>query len=148
MYVKEIPSNATLALRNDILRPGKDISECVFEGDDAPSTRHLGAMDEENNIVGIVSVYRNGHPAIHDDHVYQIRAMATSPAWRGQGVGNMLLSSAERYAKSQGSTLIWANARGSAIGFYTQSGYSLASGEFVIEGIGAHYLVIKSLEQD
>lgn len=146
MYVKEIPSNATLVLRNDILRPGKDISECVFEGDDAPSTTHLGAMDEENNIVGVVSVYRNGNPAIGDKHAYQIRGMATSPAWRRQGVGCMLLNAAERYAKSQGSALIWANARSSAIGFYTQSGYSLVSREFVIEGIGAHYLVTKSLE--
>lgn len=145
MQVKEISSRATLPLRGAVLRPGKTISECIFEGDDAPTTRHFGAIDDAGNIVGIVSVYRNGNPAIADTLVYQIRAMATSPACRGQGVGNLLLAAAEGYAQSQGAALIWANARSSAIGFYTKSGYSPASEEFVIQGVGAHYLVTKSL---
>lgn len=145
MYINEIPSRATLNLRSEILRPGKSISECVFEGDDASTTRHFGAIDEEGNIVGIVSVYRRENPAIDITDVFQIRAMATSPTCRGRGVGNLLLTSAEGYAKSQGAALIWANARSSAVEFYTKSGYSLASREFVIDVIGAHYLVTKSL---
>lgn len=56
MDIQEISSKDTLPLRNEILRPGKDVSTCIFEGDDAPTTRHFGAIDEAGNIVGIVSV--------------------------------------------------------------------------------------------
>ncbi|MCC5835690.1 MAG: GNAT family N-acetyltransferase [Opitutales bacterium] len=134
-----------MKLRNEILRPGMDVSECRFEGDDAPETRHFAVVDEGNDIVGIVSVYRNGNPTINSADAWQIRGMATSSTCRGRGVGNLLLTSAEDYAKSRGATLIWANARSEAAGFYTKSGYSLASEEFFISGVGAHFLVVKSL---
>lgn len=145
MDIREISAQDTLALRNELLRPGKDVSTCIFEGDDAPSTRHFGAIDEAENIVGIVSVYRNDNPSIKAENAYQIRAMATGSACRGQGVGRLLLAAVEKYAKSEGASLIWANARSSATGFYTKAGYSLASSEFNIDGIGPHYLVIKPL---
>lgn len=145
MDIREISSKDTLALRNEFLRPGKDISTCILEGDDAPSTRHFGAIDEAGNIVGIVSVYRKNHTAIEAENAYQIRAMATGSTCRGQGVGRSLLAAAEEHAKSEGSSWIWANARSSAIGFYAKSGYSFASSEFNIDGIGPHFLVVKSL---
>lgn len=145
MNVKEILAKDTLVLRKEVLRPGKDVSECIFEGDDAPNTRHFGTVDDANNIVGIVSVYRNGNPSIDGDNLYQIRAMATSPVCRKQGVGNLLLTAAEKYAQEKGSPLLWANARSSAVQFYNKAGYSLASDEFLISGIGPHYLVTKSL---
>lgn len=145
MYIKKITPRATLALRSEILRPGRNVSECVFDGDDAPTTAHFGAVDPAGNILGIVSVFRNGSPLINSTEVYQIRAMATSPECRGQGIGRLLLSAAEGYAKLQGALLIWVNARSSALGFYRKSGYAVASDEFVIEGVGAHYLVTKSL---
>ena len=146
MNIKEISSTETLALRSEILRPGKDISECQFDGDDAPDTRHFGALDAQNNIVGIVSVYRKGNSAISaGHHAYQIRAMAIKSACRGQGIGNLVLSAAENYAKAQSAHLIWANARSSAIGFYSKAGFSVESEEFMIEGVGPHFLVSKKL---
>lgn len=145
MDIKEISSKDTLPLRNEILRPGKDISACIFEGDDAPNTRHFGAIDKTDKIVGIVSVYRNDNPSIKIENAYQIRAMATDSTCRGKGVGKLLLAAVEKYAKAEGSPLVWANARTSATGFYTKEGYRLASSEFNIDGIGPHYLVIKPL---
>lgn len=71
--------------------------------------------------------------------------MATGSACRGRGVGRRLLAAVEKYAKYEDASLIWANARSSATGFYTKAGYSLASSEFNIDGIGPHYLVIKPL---
>ena len=145
MDIREISSKNTLALRNKILRPGKDLSACEFEGDNAPSARHFAALDEENSIVGVVSVYRNDNPSVKAERAYQIRAMATDSACRGLGVGKLLLAAVENYARSERSSLIWANARSSALGFYTKSGYNIATSEFYIEGVGPHYLVIKSL---
>ena len=145
MEIREIASQQTHALRSQVLRPGKPLSECVFEGDDAVTTRHFAAVDQTENIVGIVSVYLNDNPLLKQSNSYQIRAMATAPDYRGRGVGSALLTAAERYAKSQGATLIWANARSTAIGFYRRSAYTLASEEFMISGIGPHYLVSKPL---
>lgn len=145
MYVKAISSGDTLTLRSEILRPGRELSACLFDGDDDPATRHFGAIDGDGTIIGIVSVYRNGNVALEDPNSYQVRAMATHSSCRGQGVGALLLAAAEDYAKSQGSAWIWANARRAATGFYTRAGYSLASDEFVIEGVGPHYLVTKPL---
>ena len=143
MDIREITSKDTLSLRNEVLRPGKDVSTCIFEGDDAPNTRHFGAIDEAGSIVGVVSVYRKSNTAIKAENSYQIRAMATGSACRGKGVGRLLLAAVEEHANSEGSSLIWANARSSAVGFYTKAGYRVASSEFNIDGIGPHYLVVK-----
>lgn|SRR5690606_39037396 len=145
MNIREISAKETLALRHEILRPGSAISACIFEGDEAPSTRHFGAIDDESNIVGIVSVYRKGCPAIPLENVYQLRAMATSPRCRGQGVGRLLLRAVENYLEDVEASVIWANARSAAIGFYQKAGYRLASEEFMIDGLGPHYLVVKSV---
>lgn len=146
MKIRGISSAETLALRSQVLRPGRDISACKFDGDDAPETRHFGAVDRQDNILGVVSVYRQDNLAIPaSDISYQIRAMAIAPACRGQGLGNLLLTAAVNYAKSCCASLIWANARSSAIGFYTKAGFSVESEEFMIDGVGPHYLVTKLL---
>jgi len=145
MKTIRISSSDTLNLRNEILRPGKPLSDCRIEGDDAPDTRHFGALDSDNTIVGIVSLYRKEFPGIAGADSYQLRGMATSPVCRGKGVGRLLLTCAENYALSAGADKIWANARSSAIGFYTNYGYLVVSDEFDIDGIGPHFLVIKSL---
>ncbi|MBU3070711.1 GNAT family N-acetyltransferase [Aestuariicella sp. G3-2] len=144
MIIKEIPARDTLQLRSKVLRSGKPISECVFEGDDSVGTRHFGAVDSNNNVVGIVSVYSKKTPLIDGGTCFQLRAMATSESCRGQGVGNRLLSAAEEYASQSGASFVWANARSSAIEFYIKAGYEIKSDEFMIDGIGPHYLVSKS----
>lgn len=145
MKIKTITAYETLSLRSEVLRSGKPLSQCVFEGDESATTRHFGAVGETGSIAGIVSVYLNDNPLLKQTKTYQIRAMATESNYRGKGLGNALLTAAECYAKSQGAKLIWANARSTAIGFYTQSGYSLASKEFIIPDIGPHFLVTKVL---
>ncbi len=145
MKIVEISPSETLPIRNEILRPGEDIQQCVFEGDSAPDTRHFGAQDGDGTIVGIVSVYRKGNPSISSGNTFQIRAMATLPNVRKKGVGRLLVAAAENHASTEGASFIWANARSTAVDFYVKSGYTLASAEFLIEGVGAHHLVVKSL---
>jgi len=145
MIIKEISLSDTLALRSEILRPDKDVSDCVFESDHSPSARHFGALDERGNIVGVVSVHRNSNPLINADHIYQIRAMATSVSYRGTGVGRLLLNAVEGYVISTDATLLWANARSSAVGFYLKAGYKVVSEEFNIKDIGPHFLVMKNV---
>lgn len=145
VIILDIKPEDTLALRNEILRPGKHLSACVFEGDDDSYTKHFGAIDSNDTIVGIVSVYRNINPQFANVDSYQLRGMATKSSCRGLGIGNLLLASAESCAKTSGAKVIWANARSSAIGFYIKHGYNVVSDEFFIDGIGPHFVVMKSL---
>lgn len=148
MNIREISSAETLPLRNEVLRPGKPVSECIFEGDDEPDTHHFAAIDNAGHIQGVVSAFRRKNPLITGRYPYQIRAMAVSSRCRGQGLGRILLASAEDYIKSLGSTVVWANARSSAVGFYRRQCYQVVSDEFDLEGVGPHYLVTKSLPAD
>ena len=43
--IKEITANETLLVRQAILRPGKSIATCHFDGDDLASTKHFGYYD-------------------------------------------------------------------------------------------------------
>lgn len=145
MHVKEIPSKVTLNLRREVLRPGQGLPSCIFEGDDLSTTKHFGVFSNENKLLGIASIFYKDNPSIQCKNIFQLRGMASIQDVRGQGVGSLLLSAAENYVRDQGSNLIWANARTSAIGFYTKLGYSLISGGFYIDGVGTHYLVSKYL---
>lgn len=145
MIVRELAASETLNLRNAVLRPGKPLSECVFDGDDAPLTRHFGALDAQGNIIGVASIYRVAHPDIAGEPQFQLRGMAINSAARGQGVGGLLLAGPEQYAQTCGAALIWANARSSAMAFYRRHGYRAVSDEFEIPGVGPHYRVVKAL---
>ena len=144
MHIVKIEASDTLSMRHEILRPKSDISECIFEGDEDKTTVHLGAI-ENSTVVGIVSIYKRTCLNFSEGVGFQLRAMSTSSGTRGRGFGNKLLKAAEDYAKDEGANYVWANARSVAIGFYKKSGYSIESSEFEIEGVGAHYLIGKSL---
>ncbi|MCP8897918.1 GNAT family N-acetyltransferase [Gilvimarinus xylanilyticus] len=144
MEICDISAADTLTLRNEVLRPNQPLSACKFAGDDDTQTRHLGAINH-GEVVGVVSLYRNAHPQVAGRDPYQIRGMATKPSFRGQGLGARLLQHAESYAMSAGGDIIWANARHQALQFYIRQGYKLASDEFVIDGIGPHFLIAKDL---
>ena len=145
MKVIQIAAEQTLSLRNEVLRPGMPISSCLFDGDDEPKTRHFGALDDQEQIVGIVSIFSNPHPDLPATFTYQLRGMATSEQCRGLGVGILLIESVEHYLKAIECAGLWANARTEALGFYKKQGYQVMSDEFMIENVGPHYLVAKAL---
>jgi GNAT superfamily N-acetyltransferase len=140
MQILKIKANQTLNLRNTILRPGLDLAQCEYVGDNDDSTHHLGCV-VDNELVGIVSIYERSNSAVHSGCGFQIRAMATCDTVRGKGMGLSLLKAAEQTAFNSGAKYIWANARASAIGFYKKAGYQIGHEEFQIEGVGAHFVV-------
>lgn len=141
MEIREIESQATLAIRLAILRPNSSLEDCVFPGDDDSSTKHFGAFID-NSLLGVVSIYRREHSGFHGIG-FQVRAMATLPQARGKGVGYELLKKAEVYAFENSANYVWANARVSAIKFYENSEYNIDENEFYIEGVGQHVIVSK-----
>lgn len=144
LNVKEIKASDTLVLRQQILRPLLTSADCFIEGDELESTIHLGCFLDDQ-LVGIVSLYKRVNDSISDDSAYQIRMMACNDRFRGQGIGTALLISAIGRVKATGTHLIWANARVSAIGFYTNASFEIMGDVFDIPSVGPHYLIYKNI---
>ncbi|WP_158825092.1 GNAT family N-acetyltransferase [Mucilaginibacter lacusdianchii] len=143
--VKFISGEDVLAIRNEVLREGRlQLHECVFPGDDLPGAFHLGYFREEK-LVGVVSF----HPQIYKAYAgrgYQLRGMATLPAYQGKGLGTQLVNFATVYLKGQGVNYMWCNARKVAVSFYQNSGFEVISDEFQIAGIGPHYVMYLKIQ--
>jgi ribosomal protein S18 acetylase RimI-like enzyme len=144
LFIKEITSTETFSVRHPVLRAGKPVESCQFEGDDLLSTKHFGFFTEEN-LIGIISIFKNNHPFFKNNPAFQIRGMAVLNNFQKKGFGKKLVNYCENYVKEQNSTLIWFNARENAVGFYKKLGYETIGDAFEIKDIGAHYVMFKKL---
>ena len=54
---KKITTFETYTIRQEVLRKGKPIETCYFNGDNDSSTTHFGLFENEK-IIGVVSVYK------------------------------------------------------------------------------------------
>jgi len=142
--IKQISAQATYLVRQPILRPEGTVEDCIFQGDDDKLTAHFGAY-KNDELVGIISIYdvHAKNKPMDKKRGFQIRGMATLDAVRGEGLGALLLERAEQFAMDNGADYIWANARTGALGFYEKASYKLHSEEFMVEGVGLHYVIIK-----
>lgn len=143
MKIHKIQASDTLVLRKKILRPNFSLKACNFPGDSDSSTFHLGCI-LNNDLCGIVSIYKRSNEHLHLGSGFQIRAMATCENVRGKGIGLKLLREAENIAFNLDADYIWANARSTAIGFYIKAGYKVIGEEFHVDGVGAHFIVYRT----
>jgi len=162
LKIRAISSNETLPLRCAILRPDHPIQESIYAGDDDPSTQHWGAFVEDALIV-IASLYPeplagsvrhqainknegpDGQQAGATEHAWRLRGMAVHRAFQRKGYGRQLLHRCLESVADHGGTILWCNARSSAVGFYRGAGFETAGTEFVIPGIGPHYVMLRRM---
>jgi GNAT superfamily N-acetyltransferase len=155
LTVQRIDSAATHPLRQSVLRPGRPVEECVFPGDDAPETLHVGAL-LDGEVVAIASLYLEPRPGdapggapLTDDHAagtaWRLRGMATEPTVRRRGAGAAALAACEQHARDQGGTLLWCNARVEALEFYEANGWTILGEEFDIPTVGPHFVMEKPI---
>lgn len=146
MYsIKQIPSKDTFAVRLPVLRPGKPVESCIFEGDDLPCTVHFGIFDDEN-LAGIVSVFEAHTPLLPQQKQFQLRGMAVLDTYQKKGLGDLLVKAAEDYIKTVAGEAIWFNAREIAVGFYEKMGYKIIGDPFTISDIGTHYVMYRKVQ--
>ena len=131
-------------LRHAVLRQGLPRDAAVFEGDEAPTTRHYGAFagGEAVCCATLHAVPWEAEPA------WQLRGMATAPHLRGKGVGRELMEVIESELLREASSvprLLWCNARVPAAGFYQTLGWRIVSDEFEIPTAGPHFRMVKRL---
>lgn len=142
--IKEIPSKETYIVRQPVLRKGKPIESCIFEGDDLNTTHHFGLFDNEE-LTGIISLFRQTNTIFADENQAQIRGMAVLDSHQKKGFGEALVKHCENYCKETNTDLIWFNARTSAVGFYKKMNYQIIGKPFDIKDVGEHYLMFKKL---
>ncbi|MDR7371815.1 GNAT family N-acetyltransferase [Flavobacterium aquidurense] len=144
IQIKEIPSKETYIVRQPVLRKGKPIESCIFEGDDLDTTHHFGLFDNEN-LTGIISLFKQINTTFAEKNQAQIRGMAVLETHQKKGFGEALVKYCEEYCIEENVDLIWFNARTAAVGFYKKMNYQTIGEAFDIKDVGEHSLMFKKL---
>ena len=142
--IKQLSFEETYPIRQIVLRPNRPLETCFFEGDELETTLHFGGF-VNNELVGIISLFKNNHLSFQEENQYQIRGMAVLENFRKYGLGKKIVEYSEDYLKQKNISLIWFNARESAVGFYQKSGYEIIGDSFNIPDVGIHYVMYKTL---
>lgn len=143
--IKTISAEATYAVRLPVLRPGRPVEECIFNGDEDPETIHLGAFIEDR-LVAVASYMRNKNPLFEAPLQYQLRGMAVLEEFQKSGLGKQLLLEGEVVIKQRfQEVLLWFNAREIAIDFYSRYGYQTRGEKFMIPNVCQHIVMYKQL---
>lgn len=145
VQVKEITTSETIPLRHQVLRQGKSIETCNFEGDNLASTFHLGLF-YYGDLIGIATYVKNSNNYIEAKNQYQLRGMAISQQFQGKKLGNVLLERGMLLLKQKNSDVLWCNARENATNFYSKFGFIKYGKPFDIPYIGTHYLMQKNIK--
>jgi len=140
--IKKIAATETYSVRLPVLRKGKPIESCHFDGDDLESTQHFG-LYLSYELVGIISLFKKNNLTFSEKNQYQIRGMAVLENYRKKDFGKALILHSEEECKNQGVDLIWFNARMEAVGFYEKMGYRKEGTSFDIPDVGEHIVMFK-----
>ena len=144
LHIKIISAQETYPVRHPILRAGRPLEDCHFEGDDLDSTFHIGLFDKEK-LVGVASFFKNTNTKFDTANQYQLRGMAILSSYQGKGLGKLILQYGENELKTLNTILLWCNARERAVTFYEKQNYKKTGEPFDIKGIGTHFLMYKKL---
>jgi GNAT superfamily N-acetyltransferase len=130
LVIRRAAADEVRPLRNLVLRgvtPGT-----VAAYDLEPLTVHVGAFDEARQCVGTVSIFPKpyeGDPVVPD--AWMLRGMAVAREHRGHKIGGRLLDAAIAIVRAADVSLLWADGRMSALGFYTDAGWTPVGEEFM-----------------
>jgi GNAT superfamily N-acetyltransferase len=150
MTIKQLTARETYPVRHTVLRKGRPLEDCAFDGDNLATTFHLGAL-QENELVAVATFVLNKDPDIlqlqqlEGATCYQLRGMAVQEEFQGQQIGKMLLLQGEQILREKNIKHLWFNAREIAIPFYKKLGYIVVSDIFEIIPVGMHYKMYKAL---
>lgn len=142
--IRKISSEDTYPVRHPVLRRGRPLDSCQFEGDDLETTFHLGLFLDDG-LVGVATYLKNTNPRFSEEFQYQLRGMAVLESEQGKHLGKALLNDGENQLKEMKIDRLWCNARIGASQFYMRNGYAIVGEAFDIPQVGIHYLMSKKL---
>lgn len=143
--IREISALAAHPLRKDVLRRGLADPDVHYPQDDDPRSFHLGAFDGAD-LVAVASFtpaptrWREGAEA------WQLRGMAVAEDRQTSGVGTAIIHAARARVRAAGATVLWCNARDTAVGFYERLGFKVYGDGFVTADSGLpHHVMVCDL---
>lgn len=120
MHIEQIRSELTWHLRREALYPDQPLANMQMPVD--TDGLHFGAF-KNDLLVGVISLFQSGT-------VYQFRKFAVAVNQQNQGIGTGLLQYIINFCQQQHGTLLWCNARITAIPFYKKLAFIVASQSF------------------
>ena len=136
--VKKIRAEETQPLRHLVLWPHiEHVEDCVIDIDDREDAMHLGVF-VGGELRCICSLFELSSPRLTPENPIRLRAMATHPDSRGQGLGRRLVEFAIEQARMKGYDMLWCDAREVALGFYTSLGFEVIDQWYEVPKIGPH----------
>lgn len=139
--IKKITSKETYIVRHPVLRSRKPIETCRFEGDDDLTTSHFGYF-ENNQLIGVASLFEAKAPFETSKKCYQLRGMAVLKEQQNKKIGNQLIKAIEKQI-NENNCLLWFNARINAVRFYQKNGFESIGDTIEVSGIGPHVVMFK-----
>lgn len=140
--VQRVESRDLHDLRRRVLRENDPAASVENPGDLLTSSLHYGGFLGERVVVS-ASMFASPFPGSTDEEAYQLRYMATDFDVQGRGLGRVVLAWVLEDLAGRGVQHIWANARVSALDFYTSSGWNVVPDSlFVSAETGIEHVVI------
>jgi predicted GNAT family N-acyltransferase len=139
-------ASEVIDLRHRVLRPGLPREEAIFAGDEIPTNYHFGAFfgKPDSPALCCTTFHLNQW---QDQPAWQLRGMATDPAWAGRGLGRSVVKlGIGTITASSPVKLFWCNARLIAIPFYEKLGWQIVSERFEIPFAGPHHRMVYRAE--
>ena len=141
--IKKISHLETIQVRSKVLRKGKPIESCFFDGDELEETVHFGLFNDEI-LIGVASVFKSKSNRFSEEKQIQLRGMAVLDDYQRKGLGGVLLEEAIRFAQQNKADILWFNARENAVNFYKNYNFRIFGKPFDINDIGIHYVMYRS----
>jgi len=126
-------------LRWELLRKPWDKPRGSERDEKDAEAYHVMVVDQDDNIIGVGRVHFNSETES------QVRYMAVKDEWAQKGIGSLILTTLEQYAKSQGANKIMLYARENAIDFYLKRGYFNQGPAHNLYGEIPHLFMTKTL---
>jgi ribosomal protein S18 acetylase RimI-like enzyme len=150
--VEFVPAWTTWPLRQEVLRPGRAVRDCVYPGEDDRRVAHAAALRRDMASGGDIVVlavgvvmpeappWDAGRP-----RSWRVRGMATSPEMRGRGLGGLVLDLLVGHVTAHGGDLVWCNARTPALSLYERAGFGPRGEVFELPEIGPHLVMWRTV---
>ncbi len=131
-----------IRLRKQVLHPEGPVERVIYKNDNLKDSVHF-VVRLNSKLIGTGSVFPEDESESFSFNDWRIRGMAVDQNFRGQGLGQKIVSAIIEHVnsnsilKSKGQ-IIWCNARIEALSLYQRFGFIAEKGEFIIPGSGPH----------
>lgn len=124
---------AYYALRYKVLSEPWGHPKGTEKDDYEPISEHFMAVDEKNNVVGVVKLYEKSAGVGYVSH------LAVAVDHQRKGIGQLLMKTVEQRARERGFKIIGAMARVTATNYFEKVGFHIAA--IAAPHIGTTHLV-------